>query len=163
MTIRELNLSDLSSLRSRTYICEFGGEHNPKALIFEFSGKYGIGSGGNDDAAYMDAVKSAWLAVCHVNALVFDLRQLEYEWGNSIWNVFHWGYDDESSQTPEDGPKDVFPAALVVSDLCRKGFSTCQGLVPPMFDDLDRALRFVEVPARKYLTDLFTRLDSNAP
>jgi hypothetical protein len=161
MSIHEVNLCDLSSLRSRTYICEFGGEHNPEALIFEFSGRYGIGSGGNDAAAYMGAVKSAWLAVRHVHALVFDLRQLEYEWGNAIWSVFRWGYDDSSLQLQEDGPKAVFPTALVISDLCRKGFSTCRGMVPPMFDDLEQALKFVEVPARKYLTDLFIWLDSD--
>ncbi len=163
MTIRELNLSDLSALRSRTFLCEFGGKHNPSALIFEFSGRYGIGAEGNDDAAYMAAVKSAWLAVCHVNAVVFDLRQLEYEWGNSIWNVFYWGWDDDARELPKGEPRDVFPTALVISDLCRKGFSTCQGMVPPMFDDLGEALTFVEVRARKYLDDLFTWLDSNAP
>ena len=35
MTTRELNLSELNVLRSRTYLCEFGGKHNPSALIFE--------------------------------------------------------------------------------------------------------------------------------
>ncbi len=158
MQIREMKLADLSKLQSRVYRCDFGGTHNPKALIFEFSGKYGIGSEGNRDADYMEAITSAWLSICNTNAVVFDLRQMEYEWGNSIWNVLRC----EVSETDHaDGePPKVFPIAIVVSDLCRNGFSTCQGMVPPMFDDLDDALRFVEAPARTYLESWFRWLDA---
>lgn len=151
MKIHELHLNGLSALRSRSYLCQFGGEHNPEALILEFSGKYGYGSGGNDDAAYVEAIKSMWLSVSFVQALVFDLRQMEYEFGNSIWNVFKWWPE---TTFDEGRPATRHLTALVVSDLCRPGFSTCQPMVPPMFDELEEALRFVEEPARKYLEDL---------
>jgi len=159
MQIREIKLADLSKLQSRVFRCEFGGTHEPEALIFEFSGKYGIGSEGNRDADYMEAIKVAYLSICNVDAVVFDLRQLEYEWGNRIWNVLGWC--DESETDNADGePQKVFPTAIVISDLCRKGFSTCKGMVPPQFDDLDEALRFVEAPARAYLDAWFQWIDS---
>jgi hypothetical protein len=51
------------------------------------------------------------------------------------------------------------PCALVVSDLCRGGFSTCQGFVPPMFDDIESAIHFVGQPARAALEQLLAGLD----
>lgn len=158
MKLRELVLSDLSRLRSRCFLCEFAGTHNPKALVLEFAGKYGVGSLGNDDAAYIEATKSAWLSVLRVDAIVFDLRQMEYEWGNSIWNAFRWGTALGKSIRHEGKPQPVYPTALVVSELCQPGFSTCEGMVPPMFDDLDAALTFVEAPARKYLEELIAQI-----
>jgi hypothetical protein len=115
---------------------------------------------GNDDAAYIEATKSAWLSVFHVNAIVFDLRHMEYEWGNSIWNALLWDTASDESILEEGEPRPVYPTALVVSGLCWPGFSTCKGMVPPMFDDLDTALRFVEAPARKYLEEFFAWTDS---
>jgi hypothetical protein len=44
--------------------------------------------------------------------------------------------------------------AMVISDKCRKGFSTCDGMVPPMFDTIEEALAFVEPYARGYLDKL---------
>lgn len=145
MKIRELALGDLSALRARTYLCEFECDRGPTALVLEFAGKYGSGSEENCDADFMDAVKSTWLSILDVDAIVYDLRQMEYEWGNSIWNVFRGCCF---------GPKKVYPSALVVSNLCRPGFSTCGEIVPPMFDDLDEALRFVEGRARERCDDL---------
>ena len=160
MQIREIKLADLSKLQSRVYRCEFGGTHNPEALIFEFSGKYGVGSDGNRDADYMEAITSAFLSISNTNAVVFDLRKLDYEWGNRVWHVLQC--EDCAIEDCEvvGEPQKVFPIAIVVSDLCRSGFSTCQGMVPPMFDDLDEALRFVEAPARAYLDSWFRWLDS---
>lgn len=162
MQIRELVLSELSKLKSRVYKCDFGGKHNPKALILEFSGEYGWGSAGNTDALYMEAIKTAWLEICHVNSIVFDLRQMKYEWGNSVWNVLKCDglTDDEENDEGTDEPRMVFPKAIVVSDLCRKGFESCKGMVPQAFDDLESALRFVEAPARTYLEKFYEWTDA---
>lgn len=162
MRISEMVMSDLSKLQSRVYCCEFGGKHNPKALILEFSGEYGWGSSGNTDALYMEAIKTAWLKICHVNAIVFDLRQMKYEWGNSVWNVLACDglTDDEENNEDSEEPRMVFPKAIVISDLCRKGFESCKGMVPPAFDNLESALQFVESPARTYLEKWFEWIDS---
>jgi hypothetical protein len=120
MEIHEFRLADMSSLTYRTFVCEFGGEWEPRALILEFSGHYRWGSEGNADANYILAIKAAALAVFDAaalgpDAIVYDFRGMVYEWGNRIWNVL---------PTPRPGDESDLPAAMVVSDSCRQGFST---------------------------------------
>jgi hypothetical protein len=112
---------------------------------------YGVGPAGNGDADFMRVVTRAALSAWHSHAVVFDLRELAYEWGNAIWAVFGRGI-------PCSGVEGL-PCALVVSDLCRGGFSTCRGMVPPMFDDLGPAIAFVGEPARAELDRLLADLD----
>ena len=143
MQLVERHLEDLSAIRCRIYTCEFRTEHDQTVLVLAFSGKYGIGSEGNGDAAYMIGVRRAAMAAWEGDALVYDLRELSYEWGNAIWALFCGGFGDIDLRGT--------PSALVVSDLCREGFATCSGRVPPMFNDLESALQHVEKEAEAKL------------
>jgi hypothetical protein len=138
MEFRDFDLSTLSALSYRIRTCGFGGKWNPTALILEFSGTYGWGSQGNSDADFIAAIKAVALEVLRVHAVVFDFREMCYEWGNRIWNVL------PCRQPDGGGP---LPVAIAISDKCRKGFSSCAGMVPPMFETLEGALQFVEGPA----------------
>ena len=150
MEFHEFDLNALSALSYRIRTCEFGGKWNPVAVILEFSGVYGWGSKGNRDADFIAAIKAAALEVLHPQAVVFDLRKMRYEWGNRIWNVL-------PCCGPEKGA--ALPVALVISDECRKGFASCPGMVPPMFESLEEALRFVEGPARESVEELMQGID----
>jgi len=152
MELVERRFDELSRLQYRVFTCDLGGKHNPTALVLRFSGVYGVGSAGNGDADFMRVVTRAATSAWRCHAAVFDLRELAYEWGNSIWGVFGRGFEPSGVEG--------LPCALVVSDLCRGGFSTCQGLVPPMFNDLDSAVAFVGEPARAALDRMFAELDS---
>src|SRR5262249_39766417 len=114
-----------------------------------FSGVYGEGSAGNGDADFMRVITRAALSAWHSPPVVFDLRELDYQWGDAIWSVFGFGRGVHSSGVEN------LPRALVVSDLCRGGVSTRRGLVPAMFNDLETALAFVAEPARAELERLF--------
>ena len=140
MELVEHRFDELSRLQYRLFTCALGGKHNPTALVLKFSGVYGDGSAGNDDAAFMRVITRAAISAWRNHAVVFDLRELAYEWGNGIWSVFSRLMD------PSEGEN--LPCAMVISDRCRGGFSTCARLVPPMFDDLDSAVAFVAEPAR---------------
>jgi hypothetical protein len=152
MMIREIKLSELSRLTYRTFVCEFGGKWHPKALILEFSGEYGSGSAGNDDADIIAVIRSGAIEYVDPKAVVFDFRNMRYEWGNRIWNVLRCRRHDSDYD-------DYLPTAMVVSELCRPGFSTCAGFVPPMFDQLEEALAFVETPVRKYVDELMADVE----
>jgi hypothetical protein len=147
----ELRFEELSRLQYQIHSCALGGKHHARALVVKFSGIYGIGSKGNGDANFMRAIVLAALNVWHSHAIVFDLRDLAYEWGDAIWRVFGRGIDPAGI--------DEYPRALVVSDLCRSGFSTCGTIVPPMFDDLESAIKFVAEPACAELDQLFAEVD----
>lgn len=95
MQLVERHLEDLSAIRCRIYTCEFRTEHDQTVLVLAFSGKYGIGSEGNGDAAYMIGVRRAAIAAWEGDALVYDLRELSYEWGNAILDLIlrrFWGH-----------------------------------------------------------------------
>jgi hypothetical protein len=152
MKLVEHRFDELSRLQYRIFTCALGGKHNPTALFLKFSGVYGVGAAGKGDAEFMRVITRAATLAWHCRAVVFDLRELAYEWGNSIWEVFGPGVQPSSVEG--------LPCALVVSDLCRGGFSNCRGLVPPVFDDLESAGAFVNEPARAELERLFAELDA---
>lgn len=147
MDFNEHRLCDLSDLTYRIRTCRLGGKNHAKAMILGFSGTYGVGSAGNSDSKFIRIITRAALSAWHVHAVVFDLRELKYEWGNDIWSVFGNGIGSLGISEK--------PVALVVSDLCRTGFSTCAGMVPKMFEDLNQALAFVGPPAIEALDKLF--------
>ena len=118
-----------SGIKFRVFIyefCEPGDE--VYAVVIQFVGSYGYGSAGNGDAQYMIAIREYILECINLNAFVFDLRELDYEWGNAIWWLFSLHPDDP-------------PFATIVSERC-KGFQTC-GVARPMFETLESALEFL--------------------
>ena len=145
LKISEFQIASLSKLEYRTYIAEFGGKWSPSALILEFKGIYGNGSMGNGDADFINMVRAGLTTILNVEAVIYDFRNMEYEWGNRIWNVL---------ACPREDGDDAITTAMVISDKCREGFSTCVGMVPPMFDTIEEALAFVEPYARGYLDKL---------
>lgn len=56
---------------------EVGDEFEVVAI--KFMGAYGYGSAGNGDAAYMIAIRDYIVTCVLPSALIFDLRELEYE------------------------------------------------------------------------------------
>jgi len=57
-------------------------------LLLAFAGPYGVGSAGRRDAAYLIAMSRAATALWYADALLFDLRQLDYAWGDDICELF---------------------------------------------------------------------------
>src|SRR5262249_16298306 len=121
-------------------------------LVLKFSGAYRQGSAGNGDATLMRVITQAALSAWDPDAVVFDLRELDYKWGNGIWSVFGLGI-------PSSGVERL-PRVLVVSHLWRGGFATCGGLVPTMFDDIEDAIKCVEEIARQERERRFADLDA---
>ncbi len=151
MQLVERSFAELSRLHYRIFTCELDGALRLTALVLQFTGVYGFCSDGNGDADFMRVITRAALEGWHANAVVFDLRQLDYKGGDAIWNVF----------TRRVFTADL-PRALIVADRCRQGFSTCRDLIPPMFDDLESAIEFVAPRARAVVDRLFAELDGIA-
>ena len=121
-------------IKYRVLIYELGDEGDElEAAVLQFSGAYGYGSLGNGDAIYMIAIRDFIVELVNPCALIFDLRELQYEWGNAIWAMF---------QCAE------LPFATIVSDKC-SGFQTC-GVAEPMFEALDPALVHLQPLAMAY-------------
>jgi len=108
-------------------------------LIANFSGKYRYGSKGNPDAALMWGVLKTACELWYPRAVIIDLRDFEYNWGDKIEMVF-------------DAPGDA-TLAIVVGEKCRDALSTLEyGLDTDkditeskyFFDSLEEALNCIQ-------------------
>jgi hypothetical protein len=99
-----------------------------QALVIKFSGSYGYGSAGNGDAIYMIAIRDYLVNCTLPSAIVFDLRELSYEWGNAIWDLFRC---DE-------------PFATLLTDRPNSSKN------PAVFDNVEQALDYLTPRARAY-------------
>jgi hypothetical protein len=143
----EHRFDSLSDIEYRIFTCDISGERSATAMVLQFDGTYGHGSLGNGDGHFMRIITLSALSFWNVEAVVFDLRKLHYEWGNTIWGVYGRSIDPS-------GIEDL-PYATVVSGLCRAGFESCESIVGPLFDDLESAMDNVRPRAQEYLKKLW--------
>jgi hypothetical protein len=76
--------------------------------ILKFNGKYLKGSAGNNDGDFMIQITDSVLKHEGLNRLLVDLRELEYEWGNTIFNMIF------------DLKRSKLKVAIVYSDKCKE-------------------------------------------
>ncbi|MBN8599545.1 MAG: hypothetical protein J0M26_00735 [Planctomycetes bacterium] len=89
----ERKFNDLSTLSYRIFTVERKVAHTVCVTVMEWSGVFGHGSRGNDDGVFMRVTTLAALSAWHANGVVFDLRNLHYEWGDKIWKMYGRGID----------------------------------------------------------------------
>jgi hypothetical protein len=140
--LKERKLEELSNLRYRIYTYPLEEESYPEAVMVAFEGEYGIGSKGNGDAVFMRAVIMMALEAWQPQALVIDLREMTYVWGDYIVTAIAAGQGRYF-----DMP---FPTAIVVSDRNRQGLTSLisdeMDADPSqwLFDTLEEAVRAVK-------------------
>jgi hypothetical protein len=121
--LTEWKLSEISKLQSRTFFCHFpywpsfadqGGSRD--VLVVSFYGEYGDGCDGGEDATFMVAITAGAIAALPRFALILDLREMAYVWGDKLTEVL---YSGESRFEAAE-----LPTAVVVSDRCRAGMTS---------------------------------------
>ncbi|MCE5170818.1 hypothetical protein LQV63_16050 [Paenibacillus profundus] len=149
--LEKVSLHELSRLEHNIYLTKSRMCQYNDIMALQFKGNYGYGSKGNCDAAYMKAVATAALSVWEPTALIIDLSELTYEWGDRLEEIFYIGthqYDD----TP-------FPTALVVGPDCEEGIRTLLWGVHSaksvheadwVYTDMQSALEYAERKMREY-------------
>lgn len=133
-------LESLSDIKVSFQIGKHPGKsYERDVLVVQYSGTYGIGSGGNSDAVYMTAMGKAAIEAFDPDALILDMTRLSYEWGDLIEQVFDVG-------------ENRAPVALIVGENCRIAIGTlCFGENSTtdaceedwIFDSLNDAWKFV--------------------
>ena len=113
MKKREIRLDGLSKIQFRTALLE-EPDDSFFAVSIAFVGRYGNGSLGNGDGRFMVAMAHAALNAWWPLGLILDLRELQYEFGNTILDAINAGRDDDSGDW-------ITPTRLVVSRHCRGG------------------------------------------
>lgn len=138
----KLTEHQISDLEYRIFTCEFGGDLAPVAIVLKFTGSYRYGSSGTGDGMLMEAITECTLKffLGDVDAVLFDLSELDYEWGNNIWDMF------QAVESYE------IPYATVVSDRCRRGFAPADNKSGSrFFDNFEAALQNTRTQAEDRL------------
>lgn len=149
----ERRFTDLSKLTYRIFTVKRKFHRTVNITILEWSGKFGIGSLGNDDGQFMRITTLAALGAWPAHGVVFDLRNLQYEWGDKIWEMFRRGMDLSGVET--------LPFATLISDQCYPGFATCMSIIEPVFDTIEAAVEDVARRAHDQLENLMADLDES--
>lgn len=149
--MEERAFSDLSKLTYRVFAVERRIVHTVCVTVLEWNGIYRSGSLGNDDGIFMRVTTLAALSAWHAHGIVFDLRNLDYAWGNMIWEMYGRGISPSGVEN--------LPYATVVSEKCLPGFKTCMSIIEPAFDTLERAIDDVVERSHRRLVETFRELD----
>jgi len=138
LTLESLSSIACSFRRGRSRIVTYAD-----ILVVSFRGKYRPGSAGTPDARFMLAMAEAGIAAFDPLALILDLRDLEYEWGDDLDLLFGAGSSRDST----------FPVATVVGTSCAEAVRTlCLGVsssesletINGLFRDIDSAWSYLD-------------------
>lgn len=111
-----VSLEGLSGLTHTIALAPHQKFEPPEFVSVSFVGKYRDGSLGRDDARYISAVLAAVDRAWFWQALILDLAQLHYRWGDDLTCIFHLGTLSWSQCDR--------PLAIVVGDECRGALKT---------------------------------------
>ena len=83
----EIDFADISKIKVRYEVAPLSFNYNWRILRISFSGNYGHGSEGNNDALYMRAMVDAAVTVFYPDGLIYDFQELSYTWGDQLDKV----------------------------------------------------------------------------
>jgi hypothetical protein len=151
MRLVERRLSELSKVTHRIYGVE-DGKRDTLVQVVAFAGDYGVGSSGNNDAAYMRGVVLSSLAAWDVACVILDLSELSYSWGYALLGVI----EAPGELRDQGGGFLHFPVLIVTSERCRAGLETLLANSPESFGNilypsLDDAINAAHVAVGEYL------------
>jgi len=114
-------------------------------LIARYAGNYRFASAGNRDARFMYAYGEAAIAAWSPSAVVIDLQNLHYKWGDMLERVFDVGarsyVDSKFPRALVVGPHCEEPIrTLVLGEYSKKSISSIEWI----FRDFEKALDYVD-------------------
>ena len=112
----ELQFADLSQLSFHATAIEDDAA-DIFVIVLAFTGTYGYGSRGNGDGRFMSAMVHAAIEAWSPNGIILDLRELSYEFGNTMLSAVNAGRDDEDKGW-------ITPTEIVASDKSRAGLTS---------------------------------------
>ena len=121
MHLVEHTFQEMSALEYRIYTTPLPSFPQSNVLIVAFEGTYGVGSKGNGDAEFINAIIAGAQSAWEASSFVLDYRGMVYEWGDRLTVA-----TGQEKQTPEEhkllGPFCPGPrcSATLISDRNRE-------------------------------------------
>src|SRR5687768_5273505 len=98
--LTQVDLSKYSALQASVFLTL-----DNTVIVAKFQGVYRHGSEGNGDGLFMAATIAAYVAIWNPLGLILDLRELQYEWGNTILKSVN--FFSEYGRDPEEQAKRI--------------------------------------------------------
>jgi len=112
MKLKRITFEEETRLRYEFHIEMTGRNRFLYTLIAKFIGEYRPGSQGAPDAHFIRGITQTALEIWNPGALILDLRELSYVWG------------DEMDLVLDTGTNQGVPLAIVGSELCLPAIGT---------------------------------------
>jgi hypothetical protein len=87
MNLRPVRIEEETRLRCEFQLETTGRNSFQYTLIARFSGDYRDGSAGKPDARFIAGMTRMGVAIWHPAALILDLSELRYEWGDDLGEI----------------------------------------------------------------------------
>jgi len=143
--ITEIYINDMSSIKSNLYL-----DKDKKLLLGRFIGDYKKGSKGNLDGLFIfSKIASIYFLYDLISVLVFDLRELNYSWGNTLLKSLNF-FNEIGRDKEEKEKKIVVVLSQQNKDSIKDLLKNSNCII---FEDYDKAYDFAEKEAIRYLTD----------
>ena len=84
MQLVEHTFHEMSALEYHIHTTSLPSYPQSNVLIVAFEGTYGIGSKGNGDANFINAIIAGARAAWEASSFVLDYRSMDYEWGDGL-------------------------------------------------------------------------------
>lgn len=111
----KFDLFELSQIKFELFSGSSRSSEGQEIGIVKFYGTYRIGSQGNPDAVFMRAVIHMFAEVCEPEAIILDLSELDYQWGDKM--ILILGHLIEFQDRP-------IIQATVIGDKSREGIDS---------------------------------------
>ncbi|MEM1354473.1 MAG: hypothetical protein AAGC44_06475 [Planctomycetota bacterium] len=151
MNIQEQKLAGLSTASYSYSMCSLPSDDLYTALIVAFSGEAGNSHEHCGTFRFMDAVTMAGIIAWEPSALILDLRDLKYDWGDEMHRTLTvalaWYGED-------------FPTAAVVSDLNREGLTSLveyemqEDPAKWLFSSIGEAVKAIDTTLRPHIQEM---------
>lgn len=142
--MKPVAFSDLSDIELTMFVASSERHETPDFLLLKYSGHYGIGSNGSDDAKFIVATSKAAHSAWYTEGVIIDFSKLDYRWGDEMSWVFDIGW------CPVTGCQ--HPLSIIVGDNCVEGLRSLakDSYENTCVDSLDKAKAMIRTKADDY-------------
>jgi len=116
MELKPLDIRDDVSVTHAYFQTSLPSPPHLDVLVVRFSGESGFGCANYSDGIYMEAMTRAGITAFDSVGVILDLRELAYEWGDMMANLFGAGHKHYVDAD--------LPVVAVISDLNRVGLTS---------------------------------------
>ena len=130
----------------------FVAEQNTYLLVIKVTGDYPSGSLGVKQAHWLKLMTAQASFGFEPYGIILDFSDLSYQWGDGLFQAVQ--VIDAYANSDDDGLRENFQLVFVVGEQSKHGIKSLLGEKASLFDDLDKAIKFVDTKVTAWLEEI---------